>query len=231
MNKSDLFSYLSAFVTIVLAVAITDMIQSTHRLIRGRQRIKWDVTHLIFAAIVAAAIVSEFFSLWGLFEVSKISFARLMWILLIPTLFALLAYSVLPDDVPADGLDLREFYVAERKSWIIIYTAATLLDVVRSVDVINDLATRFHHPEWVTEYLVHTAKHLPVTLIGLGIMWSGRSRRWDLIGVLLVAAAAILVSRPGPSARSRAGSRRSPLTSVFHTSRKFAMFHPHKARE
>ena len=191
MNKSDLFSYLSAFVTIVLAVAITDMIQSTHRLIRGRERIKWDVAPLLFAAVIAAAVVSEFFSLWDLFDVSKISFARLMWILLIPTLLALLAYSVLPDDVPADGLDLRVFYVAERKSWIIIYAAATLLDVVRSVDVINGLATRYQHPEWVMDYLAHTAKPLAVTVIGLWLMWSGRSRRWHLAGVLLVAAAAI----------------------------------------
>lgn len=191
MNKSDLFSYLSAFVTIVLAVAITDMIQSTHRLIRGRQRIKWDVAQLLFAAVVAATVVSEFFSLWDLFDVSRISFARLMWILLIPTLFALLAYSVLPDDVPADGLDLRKFYVAERKSWIIIYASATLLDVLRSVDVINDLAIRFHHPEWVMQYVAHTAMLLPLTLIGLWIMWSGWSRRWDLLGVILVAAAAI----------------------------------------
>jgi hypothetical protein len=121
MDKSGLFSYLSAFVTIVLAVAITDMIQSTHRLIRGRERVKWDVVPLVFAGVVAANVVSEFFSLWDLFDVSKISFARLLWILLIPTLLALLAYSALPDEVPAEGLDLRLFYRAERKSWIIIY--------------------------------------------------------------------------------------------------------------
>lgn len=191
MDKSGLFSYLSAFVTIVLAVAITDMIQSTHRLIRGRERIKWDAVPLLFAAVVAATVVSEFFSLWDLFDVSKISFARLMWILSIPTLFALLAYSVLPDDVPADGLDLRKFYVTERKSWIIIYASATLLDVVRSVEIVNDLATQYHHPEWVMQYIAHSAVVLGVILIGLGLMWLGRSRKWDLAGVVVVAAAAI----------------------------------------
>lgn len=191
MGKSDLFSYLSAFVTIVLAVAITDMIQSTHRLIRCRGRIKWDAAPLLFAAVVAATVVSEFFSLWDLFDVSKISFARLMWILSIPTLFALLAYSVLPDEVPAEGLDLREFYVAERKSWIVIYATASLLDVVRSVDAVNVLADRYHHPEWLREYLAYTARYLPLIAIGLWLMWWGRSRKWDLSGVLLLAAAAI----------------------------------------
>ncbi|MEO6434070.1 MAG: hypothetical protein ABIO29_08875, partial [Sphingomicrobium sp.] len=52
-------------------------------------------------------------------------------------------------------------------------------------------ATRYHHPEWVMEYLAHAAKPLSVIAIGFGIMWWGRSRRWDLAGVLLVAAAAI----------------------------------------
>ena len=191
MEKSDLFSYLSAFVTIVLAVAMTDMIQSTHRLIRGRTRVEWDIVPLVFAAVVAATVVSEFFSLWDLFDVSEISFARLIWILAIPTLFALVAYSVLPDEVPAEGLNLRSFYLAERKSWIVIFAVANMLDVVRSVDVIQKLATRYRHPEWVTEYLLHAAGTLSVTLLGLGIMWWGRSRRWDLAGVLLVSAVAI----------------------------------------
>jgi hypothetical protein len=191
VNKSDLFSYLSAFVTIVLAVAMTDMIQSTHRLIRGRGWIKWDVAPLLFAAVVAATVVSEFFSLWTLFDVSKITFPRLMWILLIPTLFALLAYSVLPDDVPEEGLDLRAFYLAERKSWIVIYAAAYVLDIVRSVDVINDLGTRSNHPEWVTEYLLYASKVVAGTAVGLYLMWSGRSRGWALAGVFIVAAAAI----------------------------------------
>lgn len=170
---------------------MADMIQSTHRLIRGRERITWDVAPLLFAAVVAATVVSEFFSLWDLFDVSEISFTRLMWILSIPTLFALLAYSVLPDDVPADGLDLRVFYLAQRKSWIIIYAAANLLDVVRSVEITNGLANRYHHPEWVMEYLAHVAKPLSVFVIGLWLMWWGRSRRWDLAGVILVAAASI----------------------------------------
>jgi hypothetical protein len=96
----------------------------------------------------------------------------------------------LPDDVPAEGLDLRSFYLTERKSWIVIFGTANLLDVVRSVDVIQRLASRYHHPEWVPEYLLHAAATLSLTLVGLGMMWWGRSRRWDLAGVLLVAAVA-----------------------------------------
>ena len=184
MNQSDLFSYLSAFVTIVLAVAITDMIQSTHRLIRARKRVKWDAAHLIFSALVAATVVSEFFSLWDTFAVTTVTFLGLMWILVIPTLFALLAYSVLPDEVPEEGLNLRDFYVRERKTWVVIYLSAALLDVVRSVVLISQ------RREWVLEYFGYVAILLPPALLALWLMWVGRSRRWDLVAVLLLAALA-----------------------------------------
>lgn len=182
MNRSDLFSYLSAFVTIVLAVAITDMIQSTHRLIRARKRVQWDLATLIFAALIAALTVSEFFSLWAIFDVEKIAFPGLMWILVVPTLTALLAYSVLPDEVPEQGLDLREFYISERKTWVVILGAAIFLDIVRSFVLLS------HNSEWVIEYAGHVAMRLPPDILALWLMWVGWSRRWDLLAVLLLTA-------------------------------------------
>lgn len=185
MGKSELFSYLSAFVTIVLAIALTDIIQSTHRLIRARRRVKWDVVPLIFAATVAASVVSEFFALWATFAVIEITFPRLVWILVVPTLFALLAYSVLPDEVPEEGLDLTKFYIDERRTWVAIFALAMVLDIVRSAVLIG------HRRDWLAEYLTYVAMLVPISIVALAIMWIGRSRRWDLAGVLLLAAAAI----------------------------------------
>lgn len=184
MNQSDLFSYLSAFVTIVLAIAITDMIQSTHRLIRARRRVKWDMAPLIFAGAIAIAVLSEFFALWDTFAVTTITFPRLLWMLLVPTLAALLAYSALPDDVPQDGLDLREFYTSERRTWVVMMALLIVFDIARSVELIS------HRRDWVIEYAMFVGKLLPFTIAGLILMWIGRSRRWDLVGVLLVAAVA-----------------------------------------
>jgi len=185
VNQSDLFSYLSAFVTIVLAVALGDMIQSTHRLIRARRRVKWDALPLIFAVMVAAGVVSEFFSLWDSFAVTTITFPRLIWMLTVPTLFALLAYSALPDAIPEDGLDLTKFYTDERKSWVIIFGLATVLDIVRSVDLIA------HNRDWLMEYAGYVARRMPFLIVALTVMWIGRSRRWDAAGVLLLAGSAI----------------------------------------
>lgn len=185
MNKSDLFSYLSAFVTIVLAVALGDMIQSTHRLIRARRRIKWDILPLIFAAMVALTLVSEFFSLWDSFAVTKVSFWRLIWMLAPPTLLALLAYSALPDEVPENGLDLTKFYDEERRTWVIIFGLAYVLDIVRSFDLIA------HNRDWLIQYAGHVAWRVPILGVALTIIWIGRSRRWHFAGVVLLTATVI----------------------------------------
>ena len=148
MQRAELFSYLSAFVTIVLAIAMSEMIQSTHRLIRSRHQIKWDALPLVFAAIVVLFVITEFFALWTRFNVAEVTMLRLLWLLATPTLFTLLAYSVLPDDVPAEGVDLTEFYWSQRKVWAVMYATAALFDLARSLEPVVFQGEPFARSEW-----------------------------------------------------------------------------------
>lgn len=115
MGKPELFSYLSAFVTIVLALALTNMLQSASALVQARKRVRWDARPIVFAAVVFVALVSEFFSLWLNLSVTKITMPRLLWLMAIPSVFAILAYSALPNDVPDEGRDLSAFFEEERR--------------------------------------------------------------------------------------------------------------------
>lgn len=134
MGKPELFSYLSAFITIVLAVALGDMIQSLHRLLRARRRVVWDGRPLAMAALIALATISEFFSLWGRLDLAEVSMVRLIWLMATPTLFALLAYASLPDDVPAEGLDLAIFWRDEHRYLVLLWLLANVLDIARMVE-------------------------------------------------------------------------------------------------
>ena len=199
MGQSELFSYLSAFVTIVLAIAVTDMIQSTHRLIRGRHRVKWDALPLVFAAIIAVAVISEFFSIWGVLAITHVSLLRLLWMLAVPTIFALLAYSVLPDEIPAEGLDLTAFYFSERRVWSAIFAAATLFDMARSIERLvshGNSVMQYFEFIWVSEF---------VGFVGAATMFFARSRRWSWVGVLLLAGA-VLSGTIGWTIRAKAGA-------------------------
>ena len=52
ITSIDMFAYLAAFISVVLALALSDLVQSFHRLLRARRRVKWSLTALIAAATV-----------------------------------------------------------------------------------------------------------------------------------------------------------------------------------
>ena len=57
----DLFAYLAAFVSVVLALAVSDWVQSFHRLLSNRQNVRWRSVALIAALNVFMASIEEFF--------------------------------------------------------------------------------------------------------------------------------------------------------------------------
>jgi hypothetical protein len=128
MQKSDLFAYLAAFVSIVLGLALSDMIQSAHRLIRARLRIQWDPLSPLLALSVFLSLLATFFSLWGDARFERLTFYGLVAFMAQPVLQALLAFAVLPDEVPERGLDLRQFYFDNRRYLVILLVMISILD-------------------------------------------------------------------------------------------------------
>jgi hypothetical protein len=134
MSRSDLFAYLAAFVTIVLAVALTDMIQSAHRLLRARRKVKWDPLSPLLALSVFLALLGEFFGLWWIDKrFFRLSFYGLLGFMTGPTIYTFAAFAVLPDEVPEDGLDLRQFYFDNRHYIAVLLGLAQLGDTVRAI--------------------------------------------------------------------------------------------------
>ena len=95
MTKVELFAYLAAFVSIVLAVALTDMIHSAHRLFRARQQVKWDPLALLLALNVFILLLWNFFGLWGDAQYDRITFNGLLAMMTVPTLYTFAAFAVL----------------------------------------------------------------------------------------------------------------------------------------
>ena len=133
MTRADLFAYLAAFVSIVLAVALTDMIHSAHRLLRARQRVQWDPLAPLLAMTVFVLLLWNFFGLWGDAQFTRLTFNGLLAMMTVPTLYTFAAFAVLPDEVPAEGLDLREFYFDNRRYVVILLALAAFGDLVRSI--------------------------------------------------------------------------------------------------
>jgi hypothetical protein len=133
MANANLFQYLSAFVTIMLAIALTDLLMSFHRLIQARKRVRWAILPLFAALYVFLCVVSEFFSVWVTADVSQVSYFYLLLLIVVSGTIALSAFSALPDEVPAEGLSLWDYYLENRRYLFITLAIAFLGDLLRTV--------------------------------------------------------------------------------------------------
>jgi len=166
-----LFSYLSAFVTIVLAVAFADMAASLHRLLRARKRVKWHPLPLAFAFFMLLTLITLFFEIWPLTRIERVTYFQLVWLLAPQFIYFLAASAVLPDKVPDEGLDLLAWYMAER------WYAIGVVGLAFLVDFVAQLLDGWHF--FMTHSDFFWAFFIPANLAVfalLGIMWvSGRT--------------------------------------------------------
>jgi hypothetical protein len=129
----DLFSYVAAFVTITLALAVGDLVQSLHRLVRARRKVRWHATPMLAAAFVFFTVLSEFFSLWQFHDIARLGYYELVALISVAVLFAMAACAALPEDVPEAGLDLHAFYLDNRRYFYVVLALAFAGDFLRGM--------------------------------------------------------------------------------------------------
>jgi hypothetical protein len=112
----------AVLVSIVLGLALAELGSSFHRLMRARQRVRWDWMSLALAFVMLLETVQ----FWWLSQAWYAHSTGLRLIDFLPRLcllllIYLLAAAVLPDEVPEEGVDLRAFYVeTSRYFWSLI---------------------------------------------------------------------------------------------------------------
>ena len=104
-------SNIFTLITIIFGLMLTDLFASVHRLIRNRGRVRWHWLPLLVSWYVLVMVLNNWWGLvfhegdgawgsgWTFFFYGHLLF-----------LLYLVASAVLPDEVPAEGLDLKEFY-------------------------------------------------------------------------------------------------------------------------
>ncbi len=182
-----LFEYLAAFVTIVVALAIGDMVTSLHRLLRARRRVRWRPLPLLLAAFVLLALFTTFFEIWLLTEIDRISYLGLVG-LMAPTIATfLLASAVLPDEVPPEGLDLDAFYFGERRYLFAVMGVAVALNIATAVP--RDQFWMLQDPGFLWGFYVPLNALL---FVAIGAMWKS-ARPWvHWLGLAAMFAAAAI---------------------------------------
>ena len=105
-------------ITIIFGLMLTDLFASVHRLIRHRRRVRWHWLSLVVAWYVLAMILKNW---WSLVRHQEDAFWTGGWIFFfyghLLLLLYLVASAVLPDEIPEEGLDLRDFYFETRRQF------------------------------------------------------------------------------------------------------------------
>ena len=122
----DTFEYITALVAVVIGLAIADLVGSLHRLMRSRKVVRWDWV----SPLAALVILAELFNLWWRwrgFEGRTIGDVVPYFVALI--LIYLAASVTLPDEVPAEGLDLGRYFDENRVYFWLVYSSYVVLMV------------------------------------------------------------------------------------------------------
>src|SRR5262245_60840692 len=108
------FQYLLGLVSILVSLAIADLVKSLHGLLRARVRIRWH-WHPLAAALLVLLAILEFW--WKFYRIGRIEvwsqYGLFLLLILHLILLFLLASSALPDDAQ-DERNLEEYYERNR---------------------------------------------------------------------------------------------------------------------
>lgn len=130
------FDYLVVLVAILIGLAIADLVISAHKLLRASKRVKWHWASPACGVLALLAVLRQFWVFWHRRDdaagMTLIGFLPVVGLLI---LLFLATAAALPDEVPAEGLDLKQFYLANRRHFWGL-TAAWFVGVVVYNDVI-----------------------------------------------------------------------------------------------
>ncbi|MEM8488632.1 MAG: hypothetical protein AAF564_23995 [Bacteroidota bacterium] len=105
--------YIIPIVSIVVGLAITDLAASFHRLLRKRDIVTWDWLVLLLALNLLLLILINW---WFVYKINVDGAFESLWVFIPLIISFLLQYiwtaSVLPDQIPPEGIDLKQYYAA-----------------------------------------------------------------------------------------------------------------------
>ena len=138
--------FVVAFISIIIGLAVSDLLTSLHRLIRAGRRVKWDWLAPSFALLLLfATVLFWWFSFNWYNGVTSATIASFLPRFLFLIIAFLMMAAALPDEVPAEGIDLRQFYMSSR---VHLWSLVLLNMVVYLFAARGGIASFDIHQQW-----------------------------------------------------------------------------------
>jgi hypothetical protein len=188
----SLDEFVLAFTGVVIGLGVADLLTSFHKLLRAGSRVKWDWLTLLYATYMLFGLV--IFWRWQFGYPPEGQTFTIIYFLpnfLFLALAFLMVASALPDDVPPEGIDLRDFYfrtVVHRWGLLAASLAGNLALLI--------WVSVFDKPDWLGLGIIGGCLLLALLAIRFRVVWFHGS----ILGVLLlVSAYANLFAPFGPA--------------------------------
>jgi hypothetical protein len=135
----DAFSYLSVLLSIILGLAVQQVLQGYRSLILSRRRIKFYAPPLIWSVLMLAMVAQHWWASFGLAGRQEWSFGLFATILIQTALIYMMAAIVLPDVPAGETVDLRDHYYREAPAFFGLGAATVGWSLFRDVMLYDSL--------------------------------------------------------------------------------------------
>ncbi len=135
----DAFAYLSVLISIILGLAVQQVLQGYRALIMSRRRIRFYAPPLIWSVLILVMVAQNWWGSFGLAGRTEWSFALFATILVQTILLYMMAAIVLPDIPSDEPIDLRDHYERESRAFFGISAALIAWSLFRDYMLVGGL--------------------------------------------------------------------------------------------
>ncbi len=148
----DAFGYLSVLLSIILGLAITQVLQGIGKLLTARARVTFYWPPIVIALVLLIGFTQSWWAMFGLRNHQDWTFLG-FFVVILQTIFAyLMAALVLPDFQLEIGVDMRSNYYAHSRWLFLMVIGQTLTSLLKDVVLDGHLPERMNvgfHLFWI----------------------------------------------------------------------------------
>lgn len=173
------FEYVSVMASIILGMAMVDVLASANRLVRAGAAVRWDWAAPVSAVFVVLTLVQVW---WSQYRPTQdgMTIGQFLPLFVELVILYLLAAAALPDDVTAETLDLRTYYDRNGAYFWALYTAAVAWPIV------TDAASSASTAVAMMGFMVDRAIDIGVLAVFASLIFI-RRRWWHALALCLLA--------------------------------------------
>lgn len=121
------FEYLTVFSSIVMAIAVSEILSGLGRLIRHRDRVRIYWVHILWMFIAVSAGTQEWWNLWRFRDLTLTTYPQFAALFLPSMTFVVIAFILTPSFPDRGDIDLRRHF-SRNRAWLFPLMAVAVLE-------------------------------------------------------------------------------------------------------